>query len=356
MPQKTITDVDDIEILPVEKVFPDGVKMSHEPIIMSLITYDRERSEKIDITDMSHLCDVIKNPGIKWLNVDGIHDLDVVESLAVQFKIHLLAIEDILDNDQRIKIDDYGDYLYFIIKMLYVDKKEKKIYIEQVSTFIFKDFLITFQENPGDVWGLVRKNILSNKGRIRKSGAGYLAYSLIDAIVDNYFLVVENIEEDVVQVERFALSNAKPLILEKIANIKNNILQIRHAVSPLGEVIRYLQKGESDLIDETLSPYFRDVYDNVLRNIESIKSLDERVSGIMDIYVSSMSQNTNQIMKVLTIMSTIFIPLTFIAGVYGMNFKHMPELESPIAYFIVLGIMATIGIGLLIFFRIKKWI
>jgi len=167
---------------------------------------------------------------------------------------------------------------------------------------------------------------------------------------------MENIEEDVVQLEHFALSNPKPIILEKIAGIKNNILQIRHAVSPLGEVIRYLQKGESDLIDDMLSPYFRDVYDNVLRNIEVIKSLDERVSGIMDIYVSSMSQNTNQIMKVLTIMSTIFIPLTFIAGVYGMNFKYMPELESPAAYFIVLGVMGLIGIGLLIFFRLKKWI
>ena len=155
--------IEDIEILPVEKVYPEGFKMSHEPITMELITYDRERSEKIDIIDMSHLCDVMTTPGIKWLNVMGIHDLDVVESLALQFKIHLLAIEDILDNDQRIKIDDYGNYLYFIIKMIYVDKKEKKIFIEQVSCFIFENLLISFQENPGDVWGLVRKNILMNK-------------------------------------------------------------------------------------------------------------------------------------------------------------------------------------------------
>ncbi|OHD53979.1 MAG: magnesium and cobalt transport protein CorA [Spirochaetes bacterium GWF1_51_8] len=348
--------IEDIEILPVEKVYPEGFKMSHEPITMELITYDRERSEKIDIIDMSHLCDVMTTPGIKWLNVMGIHDLDVVESLALQFKIHLLAIEDILDNDQRIKIDDYGNYLYFIIKMIYVDKKEKKIFIEQVSCFIFENLLISFQENPGDVWGLVRKNILMNKGKIRKLGTGYLAYSLIDAIVDNYFVVMENLEEDVGMLEKYTLSNPRPIILEKIAIIKNNILTLRHNIAPVGEVIRYLQKAESELIEETLSPYFRDVHDNILRNVDSIKALDERVSGVMDIYDSVMSQNTNQIMKLLTIMSSIFIPLTFIAGVYGMNFKHMPELDSPVGYFIVLGVMALLGVGLLVYFKIRKWI
>ncbi len=322
--------------------------------VLTLIRYDSQNAEKQAVTDISKLKEISGMPGVKWLNIDGIEDMDVIESIGLQLGVHFLVLEDIMDDEQRPKIDDYDRYLLIIMKMLYLE--ENHITIEQISFLLFKDFLITFQEKKGDVFDNVRKNILNNKGRIRKLGADYLAYTLIDTIVDKYFHILECVEDEADDLEHSALTNPTSSILEDVTELKEDVLSLKKISSPVRELLGYIVKGEAELIDPVLIPYFKDITDNIIRIIETSKNLGDSVSSILDIYMSSVSNNTNKIMKVLTIMSSIFIPLTFIAGLYGMNFKNMPELRSQNGYFVVIGIMISIAVGLIIFFKRKKWI
>lgn len=322
--------------------------------ILTLIRYDANNAERKELDDISRLSEIAKLPGIKWINLDGIEDMEVIESLGMQFGVHFLTLEDIMDDEQRPKIDDYDKYLFIVMKMMYLE--EDKIIMEQISFLLFKDLLITIQQVPGDVFDPIRKNIMNNKGRIRKMGADYLAYTLIDTMVDNYFYVLETVEEETAALERQALSHPSEHILVDITDLKADVMTLKKISSPVRELLGYINKNESDLIEPANLPYFKDVTDNIIRIMETSKNLGDSVSGILDIYMSSMSHNMNKIMKVLTIISTIFIPLTFIAGVYGMNFQNMPEIRSRYGYFIILGVMFAIGLGLIMFFRRKKWI
>ena len=296
-------------------------------------------------------------PSITWINIDGIHQKEVLEKLSGHFGFHPLVMEDIMNTDQRPKMEDYADYLYIVLKMLYYNDKDNAITTEQISLIIAPHIVISFQEGlEGDVFGPLRERLRNDKGRIRKMGADYLAYSMLDAVVDSYFMILEKLGERIELLEDELISAPATATLHEIHYLKREMIFLRKAVWPLRELINTLMRGESPLIHESMKIYFRDVYDHTIQVIDTIETLRDMVSGMLDIYLSSVSNRLNAVMKVLTIIATIFIPLTFIVGVYGMNFKYMPELEWRFGYPMLWLVMIAIGISMLLFFRRKKWL
>jgi magnesium transporter len=300
-------------------LFYTGTRPESE-VNLTLFVYDQDSYGKKQLTDLSRLCDILETPGIKWLNVDGIHDVDVVESIGLQFGVHFLVIEDILDVDQRPKVEDHGKYLYIVLKMVYYDAKADKNISEQVSIILFKDLVITFQEQVGfDVFDSIRNRIINNKGRIRKEESDFLAHAMLDAIVDNYISVMEDIGEDIAILEREVLTNPSKTVLEDIYNIKMDIIFFRKAIWPVREMIIQLQKSDTELIRDPIMPYFRDIYDHTLQALDSVKVYNDTIAGILDIYTSSISNKTNIVMRRLTFITTIFMPLSVLAGIGGMS-------------------------------------
>ena len=291
-----------------------------------------------------------------WININGVHDPEIIERIGKQFKIHLLVLEDILNTGQRPKYDDFDDYIFVVLKMLYYDAENSEIAVEQVSLIIGENYVISFQEKEGDVFNPIRDRIRSAKGRIRKMKADYLAYALLDAVVDNYFLILEKIGDKVEHMEEELVENPTPHILQTVHNLKRETLYLRKFIWPLREVISNLERGESSLINDSTRIYLRDVYDHTIQVIDTVETLRDMISGILDIYLSSLSNRMNEVMKTLTIFAAIFIPLTFIAGLYGMNFEYMPELKIRWAYPALLGVMFVIGISFVIYFKKKKWL
>ncbi len=329
-----------------DSLFYTGVKPDKD-VALTLITYDKSSYGKKQVADLSNLAAVLENPGVKWLNVDGIHDVDVVETIGFQFGIDFLVLEDILDVNQRPKVEDHQKFIYTVLKMVYLDRKLDKIVAEQVSIVLFKDLVITFQEQLGyDVFDSIRSRIVNNRGRIRKEGADFLAYSLIDAIIDNYISVTEDIGEEIALLENKVLSEPGEDVLEDIYGLKHDIIFYRKSIWPLREVIIQLQKLETNLFHKTLLPYFKDLFDHTLQAIDSIKTSSDTITGILDIYNSSVTNKTNQVMRRLTLITTIFMPLTFIAGVGGMSeFTMMTgEKNWPVAYAVLGAVYVVIGI------------
>lgn len=307
-------------ILASEPLSYTGHTNETEEVGVSLFYYEADSYGKRQITDFSHLSEIHDIPGIKWINVDGIHDVDIVESIGMQFGIHFLVLEDILDVNQRPKMEDHDLYLYTVLKMVYLDKKSSKIVAEHVSLLIFSDMVITFQERMGyDVFDPIRNRIMNNRGKIRREGADYLAYSLLDAIIDNYISVMGEISEEIASLEKEVLSNPTTEILEDIYTLKMDIVFYRKAIWPLREMMIQFQKVDSDLISEAIAPYFRDIYDHTLQALDSVKVYNDTLSGILDIYTSSISNRTNVVMRRLTIITTIFMPLTLLASIGGMS-------------------------------------
>lgn len=240
--------------------------------------------------------------------------------------------------------------------MFQYDENETQTKTEQISLIIGSNYLISFQEDEGDVFDLIRERIRTDRGRIRKMGSDYLAYSLIDAIVDNYFTVLEKIGESIEDIEDELIKNPTPEILQKIHTLKRELIFLRKSVWPLRELISRLERWESQLIDKSIDIYLRDVYDHTIQVIDALETFRDMLSGMLDIYLTSASNRMNEVMKVLTIIATIFIPLTLVAGIYGMNFKYMPELDSPWGYPMVYVVMLIISLVMLIYFRRKKWL
>ena len=291
-----------------------------------------------------------------WINLDGIHQLDNIEKIGKHFNIHPLVLEDIMNTGQRPKMEDYGNYLFIVLKMLHYDEKDDETKTEQVSLVLSSKFVLSFQENEGDVFDFVRERIRTDRGRIRKMGVDYLAYSLVDAIVDNYFMVLEKIGEKIEDIEEELVKNPTPEVLHMIHRLKRELIFLRKSVWPLREVISKLERWESPLIDKSIDIYLRDVYDHTIQVIDALETFRDMLSGMLDIYLSSVSNKMNEVMKVLTIIATIFIPLTLIAGIYGMNFTYMPELESPWGYPMVYMVMLAVGAVMMVYFRRKKWL
>ncbi len=323
---------------------------------ITLFDYDEGHCEEKEIRTLEECLPYKDKATVTWINVDGIHETEIIEKLGQAFGLHPLVMEDILHAGQRPKMDDYSDYIYIVLKMLHHDKN-MEIDEEQVSLILGSNFVISFQEDKeGDVFESVRERVRNGKGRSRKMGADYLAYALMDAIVDHYFTILEKLGEKIELLEGDLVAAPTPQTLHKIHQLKRELIFLRKSVWPLRDVVSGLERRESPLIKETTVVFFRDVYDHTVRVIDMIETFRDMVSGMLDIYLSSINSRMNEIMKVLTIISTIFIPLTLIASIYGMNFKYMPELEWYWSYPLVLLTMAVLSILMLIYFRRKKWI
>ena len=292
---------------------------------------------------------------VTWIDINGYQQLKDLEYLGECFKLHPLVLEDILNNDQRPKVEDFGDYLFIILKTLHHDEKTNQVLTEQISLILGDNYVISLHENDTDIFAPVRQRLKGSSGRIRKAKADYLAYALMDLIVDHYFLVLEQLGEVVEDLEEELVTNPGPDTLNKIYSLKRNTILIRRAVWPLREVVSQIERSDSPLIEENITLYLRDVYDHVAIAMDSIETYRDILSGILDIYLSSISNRLNEVMKVLTIIATIFIPLTFITGVFGMNFKYIPGLDWPWGYYACLGSMSLIFLTMLWYFKRKGW-
>jgi len=290
-----------------------------------------------------------------WCQVKGVHDAAVVQELGELFQLHPLVMEDILNTDQRPKLEVHEHYLYIVVKTLEFDAETGAARTEQVSLVLGDGFLLSFQERNNELFQGVRNRLNSGR-RLRASRLDYLAYALIDTLVDNYFLLLEKFGDDVEALEEELLSKPSPATLARIHHYKREMLLLRKAVWPLREVLVSLGRDESELVSRDTQVYIRDVYDHTIHIMDSIDTIRDLLAGMLDLYISSVSNHMNEIMKVLTIFASIFMPLTFIAGIYGMNFQNMPELSMPWGYPIVIAVMITISASLVAFFRWKKWL
>jgi magnesium transporter len=324
---------------------------------ITIMDYDEKNLSEKEAKSVEEFFPFKEAPSVTWINVDGLHDIEIIEKIGEHFDLHSLVLEDIVNTNQRPKYEDYGNYVYIVLKMLYFgENKKKEIKAEQVSVIVGKNFVISFQEAEGDVFNSARERIRNYKGRIRKMGADYLAYALMDAIIDNYFIILEKLGEKIEDMEEDLVKNPSPGTLKIIHNLKTETIFLRKSVWPLREVINSLERKESSLICETTIPFLRDLYDHTIQVIDSVETFRDLISGMLDIYLSSISNKMNNVMKVLTIIATIFIPLTFIAGIYGMNFKFMPELEWRWGYPVVWAVMVFIFVAMLFYFKRKNWI
>jgi magnesium transporter len=334
-----------------------GTKKS-AAVHITLMDYDVNgvRDSHVTATELS---DKLKHAhGIKWVNIQGLGDISIMEQIGTCFNLHPLVLEDIINTDQRPKLEDYGDYLYVVLKTFSYETKggEERINSEQVSLVLGKNFVLSFLEADGDQFAVVRERLHSGKGQIRKLGADFLMYSLIDAIVDGYFLFLETFDEKTEALEAELAARPQPGTLRSIYSLKRENVFLRRSLWPLREVINSLQRGDSPLFTRNTLLYLRDVYDHAIHIIESVESLRDLTAGMLDIYVSSVSYRLGIIMKVLTVITTIFMPLTLITGIYGMNFEYLPGLAWHWGFFVVLGTMAVTAGVMLLLFRWKKWL
>jgi len=327
-----------------------------EQVKIHVIDYDEANFQEVEMASVDACIPFRDKPTVTWINVEGVHNVQVLETLGDCFGLHRLVMEDIMNTDQRPKMEDYGEYLYIVLKML-ASGKNGEIVTEQVSLVLGANFVLSFQEGvEGDVFNLIRDHLRTGKGRIRKMKADYLAYALLDAVVDNYFVILEKFGDKIESIETELIGNPKQETVQRIYQLKREMIFLHNAVWPLREVVSGLGKHESSLIRESTAPYLRDVYDHAIHVIDSVDIYREMLSSMLDLYLSSVSNRLNEVMKALTVISLIFMPLTFIAGVYGMNFKHMPELEWRYGYFFSLFLMLGISVLMLFYFKRKKWL
>ena len=323
---------------------------------LSIIDYDTTKFEVIQKATLKDAMDRKDTPPVSWINIDQLHDVELMEKLGSHYGIHPLLMEDILNTDLRPKVEDEEDYVMLSLKMLRYEDSNGNLTTDQISLILGKNYVISFKEKPDNIFEPVINRLSSSKGTIRTRGADYLFYALSDVIIDNYFTVIEKIGNDLENLEERIFTHPGEDALQQIHEIKSDLLQIRRITYPIRECFRKLENDDITLIEERTQKYFSDVYEHIVQIIETIESYREVVSGLKDLYLSSISYRMNKVMQVLTIIATIFIPLTFLVGVYGMNFENMPELHWKYAYFVLWGIMVTTALSLTYYFRKKKWI
>ena len=299
---------------------------------ITLMSYDRDRLEEKELKRIEETFAYKDTPPVAWINIDGLHEVELVEKIGTHFNIHPLTMEDIVHTDQRPKVEDFEDYLYFVLKMVKFDETKNHVASEQVSLILGSHYLISLQETEGDVFNSVRERIRKRRVHIRKSGPNYLAYALVDAVVDHYFAILEKIGDKIEQFEERIHSEPTPEILQDIHDLKKEIIYLRKQIWPMRELLNTWQRTESPLVQQEDKLFIGDVYDHTIQVIDTVESFRDIISGMMELYLTIVSNKMNEVMKVLTIMATIFIPLTFVAGIYGMNFKYMPELEWKWSY------------------------
>lgn len=326
---------------------------SDNHVILELIQYNsKEYAMQADIP-VNELLTQIKSNHVNWINVDGLHDKSIVLELGKHFSLHSLLIDDIL-SDHQPKAEEFDDYLFFTMKMLY-SIKENKIDYEQISFVLGKNYLLSFQEKEGDLFGSLRERIKQSSGRVRTRNADYLLYRLIDIIVDNYYTVLDEVGQQIEQVEDDIYEGPSNKEFQKIQRIKKELIYLRKALYPLRDAVSKLAKDESGFIDQANVRYYGDVYDHVVHLIDSLDTYKDLTSSLMDIHINTVNTRMNEVMKVLAVISTIFMPLTFIVGIYGMNFDFMPELRTKWGYPLVMSFMAALVFGMIRYFKYKKW-
>jgi magnesium transporter len=326
-----------------------------EEIRITLIDYDENQYDEREIKNIEDCFPCKDTPSISWINIDGVHQVDVIEKLGAHFVLHPLLQEDVVNTHQRPKFDEFDDHLFIVLRMFFLNEVENKLEGEQISFIVGANFVISFQERQGDVFEQVRERLRNGKGRIRKKGSDYLSYCLIDAIVDSYYTILETLGEHIESLQEELVSEPKQEDLQIIQDLKRDMLFFRKSVWPLREVIGGLVRSESTLIKQDVLVYIRDVYDHVIQAIDTIETYRDMLSAMLDIYLSSVGNRMNEVMKVLTIIATIFIPMTFLAGVYGMNFKYMPELGWRYAYLFFWIVVSVVLIAMIVYFKRRKW-
>ncbi|MEH6387743.1 MAG: magnesium/cobalt transporter CorA [Pseudomonas profundi] len=320
-----------------------------------VIDYDQDHLADDTLTDLNELSQYKDGDRVSWLNVDGVNQPELIDAIGQTFELHPLVLEDILNTDQRPKVEDYDGYLYIVLRMLRFDTERQHIHSEQLSLVLGDGYVISLQEHPGDVFDAVRERLRTGR-RIRFMRSDYLAYALLDAVVDHYFVLLEHLGDQIEALEDELIDNPTPATLSRIHHFKREMLLLRKSIWPLREVLSRLSRDENPLINAETKLFLRDVYDHAVHVIDTVDTLRELLIGMLDLYLSSVSNRMNEVMKVLTIFATLFMPLTFIAGVYGMNFDVMPELRWVYGYPAVLGLMLVLVIGLVIFFRKRHWL
>lgn len=326
-----------------------------EVVNLELFEYDPETCRVTDGPDLE-----LPPPGlvggVSWLDVDGLHDTDLLRRVGDVYGLHPLVLEDVVNVHHRPKLEDYGDYLYIVLRMLVFDREELRLESEQISVVVGRGFVLTFQERPGDVLDPVRERLRRKGGRIRRLGADYLGYALLDAVVDHYFHVLEGLGEAVEDLEEELLGDPAHGTLERIHRLKRECILLRRSVVPLRDVASSLARDELPLIGSEVQPFLRDLYDHVIHVMDTVDSFRDILSGLQDLYLSNVSNRMNDVMKVLTIFTTLFVPLTFVAGVYGMNFQHMPELAWRWSYPVFWAVILVLAVVMLFFFRRRRWL
>jgi len=324
------------------------------PTRISIIDYDLDAVREIGDATVEDACRFMQADSVTWINVSGIHDTAVIRSIGDAFHLHPLVQEDIVNTEHRPKVDDYDDYLFIVAKMVAVRAGETQM--EQLSMVVGNRYVICFQEKAGDVFDPVRARINKAKGRIRRADADYLAYALLDMVVDHYYGVFEQLGETIENLQERVIEAPDSEILAEIQDCRHQVVHLRRTIWPLREVVSSLLKQDSGLIGDDVGVYFKDVYDHTIQAVDTLETYRDLIAGVFDIYLSSVSQKMNQVMKVLTIIATLFIPLTFVAGIYGMNFQYMPELawqwSYPVFWVVVLMILAV----MLFLFKRNDWL
>lgn len=323
--------------------------------VIRVIDYDHGMIQERQLVDPGDCMAHRGGESVSWVNVVGVHQPELVEALGKEFDLHPLVVEDVLNTDQRPKMEDYDGYVYVVLRMLRYDSGQQQIHSEQLSLILGRNFVLSLQESPGDVFDGVRERLRSGR-RVRSMHADYLAYSLLDAVVDHYFVLLEKLGDQVEALEDELIMKPVPATLGRIHHFKREMLMLRKSVWPLREVLSRLSRDENPLISSDTRLFLRDVYDHTVHVLDTIETIRELLVGMLDLYLSSVSNRMNEVMKMLTVIATLFMPLTFIAGVYGMNFVFMPELHWPWAYPAVLVSMLLIALGLVVFFRRRHWL
>lgn len=340
--------------VPGELVFVGEQKV--EETTIRVIDYDQEQLNEQDLLDIKAGLQYKEAPTVTWININGLHDTDMIKEIGNGFGLHPLVLEDIVNTGQRPKMEDYDDYLFFVLKVMQYDPAEQKLKNEQLSMVLGETFLLTFQERSGDIFEPVRERIRKRKGRIRKVGIDYLAYALLDTIVDNYIFIIEKLGEQIEEIEDEILDNPTQQVLSRINGYKREISYLRKTIRPAKEFILQLSRLDSDLIREQTQPFLKDLLDHATQAAEIADTYRDMLSDHLDIYNTGVSNRLNEIMKVLTIFSAIFIPLTFIAGIYGTNFEYFPELHFRYAYFVFWGVLLAVALIMIQFFKRRNWL
>ncbi len=341
-----------IGLPPGSLIFTGKQKMEQSDL--TLMLYKPEKASEIKF-DHTHTYQ--KSPDeIAWYDIRGVHDVAIIEQIGKAFDIHPLVLEDVLNTQQRPKFEEYENGIFIIIKALSFEHETQSVQTEQVSVFFGKGFLISFQEDKTDLLQAVRERINGGRGKIRGRGSDYLAYALLDNIVDYYFVILDQVEEEIDKMEEAILLNPESHIKSAIHRLKRELLMVRKSISPLREAISRFSKSEHHLVDESSYVFIRDLYDHTIQIMDMVETYRDTLSGLQDLYLSELSYKMNNVMQVLTIMATIFIPCSFLAGVYGMNFENLPELHWKYSYFVFWAIILVIIGGSMYYFRKKRWL